>query len=301
MTRPRRDPEEVLASIRKLVAREVDTARAREATERSEPPPVPMMSARASAAARLKREGVPELPSNASTGPDLGVEASEGAALEAEPTAVTESAEPDLRELLRAELASAAAQLPKPQIDTDALRDLIREEQGATPGPQFDPDAVRTLIHEEMAAVAPPTRLDPETVRALIRDELVAARPDTDLLCELVKSEIAAQAGPDALRAMIRDELEQTTGPVPAIDDDLLREHITAAMPTGPLVSMSLPQLQSVIQTVLPDSAPLMTMTKPELRALVFDLIREEVRTSLGAKINENIRRIVREELDRSE
>lgn len=142
-----RDPEEVLASIRRLVAREVSDAQAREAEERPEKTDIPLFSHRARAAARhilgpeeqVAANGVPVIqpPSSGSSTKD-------------------ESASDPLRQ-------PAAHHTPKARtsdLSEEELRDLIREvfreEVRTRMGPRIN-EIIRKIVRQELAQLFPDT------------------------------------------------------------------------------------------------------------------------------------------------
>ncbi len=193
----RREPEEVLASIRRLVAREVEAAQDRDRADAPASRAAPVISSRALAAAQMARDGEEGPASNAAQAPKSALEG------EVQPQ-VTRALDPDLQgaeapesevppskalsldapveplDDLTADLVGDASEAPSDardtlwttdvsQIDEVALRDLIRaiqrEEVRTRMGPRINAN-IRRIVREELAALfaepaaTPPDGLD---------------------------------------------------------------------------------------------------------------------------------------------
>ncbi|WP_138469737.1 hypothetical protein [Poseidonocella sp. HB161398] len=140
-----RDPEEVLASIRRLVAKEVKNQQDREAAERPDRD-MPVVSEKASAAARRLVLGADaRIAANGTEVPAAEAAASEPSwDLPLEPVSAAEAAE-----------AEPVADLPG--IDEAKLRNLVREilreEIRNRMGPRIN-ENIRRILREELRALA---------------------------------------------------------------------------------------------------------------------------------------------------
>lgn len=153
-----RDPEDVLASIRRLVAREVSDAQARDEAERPTKPDVPVFSSRASAAARKVMKPGDHLAAN-------GMPRSE-----AKPGLVGRDMAPQVEPQRRFTPRQSTlhldqpVEMPKPKdprplgpfayMTEDDLREIIREifreEVRTRMGPRIN-DNIRVIVQQELA------------------------------------------------------------------------------------------------------------------------------------------------------
>lgn len=130
-----RNPDDVLASIRQLVAKEVRHAREREAAERPERPEPQMVSERASAAARLV------------LGPDARVAANGRRAPLTVPQPAPVTAAPVPAEP-RAPADNVLSGLSEAGL-RDMIREIIREEVRSRMGPRIS-EIIRKVVQQEL-------------------------------------------------------------------------------------------------------------------------------------------------------
>lgn len=159
-----RDPEDVLASIRRLVAREVSDAQDRETAERPAKDEMPVFSARASAAARmvlradepLAANGAPAqpagdaAPSRPSAGPEPVAKAGFG-------TGGERPSRPDAEHLDLGAAAStpvaAESGVLGPMTEDQLraiIREILREEVRERMGPRINQN-IRRIVQSELA------------------------------------------------------------------------------------------------------------------------------------------------------
>lgn len=151
-----RDPEEVLASIRRLVAREVSDAKEREAQERPARDTMPMLSSRASQAARLVLGSDEATADNGATDPEAGGvgEAGTGAgsAEAAQPHAPSPASSHGAgRGTGAAETAAdAAQQAVSEEALRGVIRDILQDELHGALAQQIEP-VIRRIVQDELA------------------------------------------------------------------------------------------------------------------------------------------------------
>lgn len=163
-----RDPEDVLASIRRLVAREVSDAQDRETAERPAKDEMPVFSARASAAARmvlrsdehLAANGAPAqpaadaAPSMPSAGPAPVAKAGfgTGGARSSRPAAghldLGAAASTPVAAQASAE-SGALVTMTEDQL-RDMIREILREEVRERMGPRINQN-IRRIVQSELA------------------------------------------------------------------------------------------------------------------------------------------------------
>lgn len=146
-----RDPDEVLASIRRLVAREVSDAKDREAQERPVKDSVPVLSSKASQAARLVLGEDEAIAANGLPSETR----SPGAYQPPQPHTTGAAGIPNAD---KPTTASAPETAPEPvsapahsEDDLrDMIRDIIREEVRNNIGPRINAN-IRRIVQEELA------------------------------------------------------------------------------------------------------------------------------------------------------
>lgn len=144
-----RDPEEVLASIRRLVAREVSDAKDREAQERPARDSMPVISSRASAAARLVLGADDQLAANGDS---------------------AEQASPSGDASAPAEGATGAPQSQGTPAEVSAGSDAAQATGSASPTEEYLRTLIRDILHEEVRTVIGP-RIN-ENIRRIVQEEL---------------------------------------------------------------------------------------------------------------------------------
>mgnify|MGYP001168834717 CR=1 FL=1 len=159
---PARDPEDVLASIRRLVAREVSNAQARDEAERPVKPDVPVFSSRASAAARKVMKPGDYLAANGMPHP----EAKAGAA----GRGISPHPEPKPRFTPRPSTLHLdhPVEPPNPRAERplgpfayltedelrEIIREIFREEVRTRMGPRIN-ENIRKIVQQELAKLFP--------------------------------------------------------------------------------------------------------------------------------------------------
>ncbi|MBE3639104.1 hypothetical protein [Mangrovicoccus algicola] len=148
-----RDPEEVLASIRRLVAREVQNQQAREKAERPDRGDLPVVSQKASAAARRLVLGAGErVAANGTIAPAPGRSgAADWARIDAEAPA-----------------APAAEDAEEARLRA-LIRDILREEVRTRMGPRIN-ENIRRILREELQSLLSEARPAPDDAPSEGRD-----------------------------------------------------------------------------------------------------------------------------------
>lgn len=156
-----RNPEEVLASIRRLVAREVSSAQERESAERPPRDSMPLISARASAAAAARHVMRPgqALAANgapADAGPVRPVVRAEQRPVPTEPLKLGSryrSTDEDAPGPEAAAPAGVLGSLTETQL-RDMIREILREEVRTRMGARINAN-IQRIVQSELAQLFP--------------------------------------------------------------------------------------------------------------------------------------------------